>query len=326
MIPWGWDDAAFSEDGRHRYTLTRAVDGPLLSDASKRLLFIMLNPSTADASLDDPTIRRCIGFAKSWGFGRLAVVNLFSFRSTDPSVLSKVDDAEGDPENATTILQLAQTADLVVCAWGVHGELRERDLFVTKLLTAEGIKLHHLGLTLRGHPKHPLYLKGDTTPVPWTPGEKPPKAQPDPMEPAPITSGHFRFSPPAAVFIRRSGDSRPPSEVGADGVLSASIKVEAEYREYGRVPRRTTTSVVLTFFSNVAAEEAVGAPAHSSQSFDITVIGRFAEPQPIIELTDVYWNELREDSTGIVTMSGVAARASIGATSTPPSVSELEAE
>lgn len=170
--PWGWDTAVFDEHRIHRYTLARDLAlYPIFDVASRRCLFIMLNPSTADETTDDPTIRRCMGFAQSWGYDRIGVANLFSYRSTKPENLKLVENPEGDPENATTVVQLAKGAHLVVCAWGARGELYGRADFMTRILVEEGIALHHLGLTKDGQPRHPLYLKGETKPTRWTPGE-----------------------------------------------------------------------------------------------------------------------------------------------------------
>lgn len=107
--------ATLSPCGKHRYTLTRhrgpAFQGP-------RVVFVMLNPSTADASIDDPTIRRCSGFADRLGFDRLDVVNLFSWRATSPVDLLFAPAPEGDPENMRVILRVCGGAAMVVAAWG----------------------------------------------------------------------------------------------------------------------------------------------------------------------------------------------------------------
>jgi hypothetical protein len=143
--------------------------------SSRLVLFIMLNPSTADETLNDPTIRRCIGFAKGWGFRHLAIGNLFALRSTDPRALYSTPHPEG-PDNDRHINAMAEEADLVIAAWGVHGALRDRGAIVRGRLHARGVDLHHLGLTKDGHPKHPLYLAGSTKPTPWaaeSPGSLP---------------------------------------------------------------------------------------------------------------------------------------------------------
>src|SRR5689334_10494992 len=104
--------AMLSPDSNYRYSLRRTW-----REGSRIVCFIMLNPSTADADLDDPTIRRCIGFAKSWNYDALEVVNLFAWRATKPSVLASIDDPEG-LENDGSILKAAARAEMIVCAWG----------------------------------------------------------------------------------------------------------------------------------------------------------------------------------------------------------------
>ena len=143
--------------GRYRFTLWRA-----LPDGRGRVLFIKLNPSTADAPQGDPTNRRCIGFARAWGFARMDVVNLFALRSTHPADLRRARDPIGD-RNDRTIAAAARRADLVVAAWGVHGALAARDRAVLALLADR--PLHCLGVTRAGHPRHPLYLPAATRPV-----------------------------------------------------------------------------------------------------------------------------------------------------------------
>jgi hypothetical protein len=152
--------ARFSEDGEYRYALARAWPG-----GRGAVNFIMLNPSTATAELDDPTIRRCIGFARSWGYQRLVVTNLFALRSTDPAALRKHPDPVG-PENAVAILEAAG-AELVICAWGRHGELAGRGHTTARALALLDVPLKVLRLTAGGQPAHPLYLPGDLRPFRW---------------------------------------------------------------------------------------------------------------------------------------------------------------
>jgi hypothetical protein len=158
--PVGWGPCAISEDGRHRYTLARSFDSLF---SHRRVLWVMLNPSTADDSVDDPTIRRVRDFSLRLGFGAFAVANLFSLRSTDPKGIRE-DGAEGDPENLIWIAELAANAETIICAWGAHGSLRGRDRRVLTLLREDGHahKLRCLGYTKSGAPRHPLYLAGDT--------------------------------------------------------------------------------------------------------------------------------------------------------------------
>lgn len=121
----------------------------------------MLNPSTADAHQDDPTIKRCIGFAQLWGYGSLAVANLFAFRTAFPQALKRCTEPIG-PENDIWLMALASEADTLVAAWGNHGQLLSRSRQIKALLP----RLMCLGLTKSGEPKHPLYVPRSTTLVP----------------------------------------------------------------------------------------------------------------------------------------------------------------
>lgn len=146
--------AIISPCGRYRYCLTRTWgDGPILP-------IIMLNPSTADASVDDPTIRRCIGFAKREGRGGIVVCNLFGFRATNPADLRNAMDPVG-PDNfihLETLMTAAVMADIpVLCAWGTNAEGRE----VRQLAIDYWAKLTCLGRTKHGQPRHPLYVPAD---------------------------------------------------------------------------------------------------------------------------------------------------------------------
>lgn len=151
--------ATFSECGRYRYWLQRTV-----AAAPGKAVFVMLNPSTADEAQDDPTIRRCIDFARRWGYGSMEVVNLFAWRSPDPQELrvqSVYEDVIGS-ENDEYLTAKAAVADVVVCAWGVDGEFMRRGREVAWMLAGAGVQLMCLGRTKSGQPKHPLYLRHDT--------------------------------------------------------------------------------------------------------------------------------------------------------------------
>lgn len=115
----------------------------------------MLNPSTADASRDDPTIRRCLAFSKAWGFGAMTVVNIFALRATDPARLARASDPVG-PDNDQAILEGVDSAAMSVAAWGVHAGLRHRGAEVLDLLADRPV--HCLGTTQDGSPRHPLYM------------------------------------------------------------------------------------------------------------------------------------------------------------------------
>lgn len=151
--------ASFSPCRRYRYDLWRRWEpGPYA-------MFIGLNPSTADETQDDPTIRRCINFAKAWGYSALCMTNLFAFRATDPRDMK----AEPNPfgvDNQHHLLKCASNAGVVIAAWGVHGTFANGDLAAKDWLARAGIRLHHLGLSKDGHPRHPLYLKADCKPIP----------------------------------------------------------------------------------------------------------------------------------------------------------------
>ncbi len=138
-------DAAISDCGKYRWSLSRCW-----KETSDRdwLGWIMLNPSVADAGRDDPTIRRCMAFAKDWGFNGIAVRNLFALRATDPTELYKAADPVG----------IVDGCPLVIAAWGTLGSLRGRDRQVIDLFVQRGVTLKCLGKTQAGHPRHPLYV------------------------------------------------------------------------------------------------------------------------------------------------------------------------
>lgn len=148
--------AVISECGTYRYWLERTWGtGP-------RMGFIMLNPSTADAEIDDPTIRRCIGFAKREGCGGLAVVNVFAFRATDPSNLPQCPLAASGPENAVYLHKLSTHADgPIIAAWGANAKAAARRFEILRDMGRAGRKLHALKVTKSGSPGHPLYIHSD---------------------------------------------------------------------------------------------------------------------------------------------------------------------
>lgn len=148
--------ALLSHCKTYRYALWRIWDESL-----PICNFIMLNPSTADETVDDPTIRRCIGYAKAWNYGGVVVSNLFALRSTDPSELKSAADPVG-PENDLALRTCFQESAICVCAWGNHGGLYRRSMEVCAIL---GSNLYCLRVTKKGEPVHPLYQKGDLKPV-----------------------------------------------------------------------------------------------------------------------------------------------------------------
>jgi len=145
--------AAFSRDGRYRYRLWRRWDR-----SRPAIAFCMLNPSTADARRDDPTIRRCIAFARDWGYGGVEVVNIFALRATDPRALRSARDPVG-PRNDAFMLRAAARSPVVI-AWGIHGALRDRGSTALRLFGPRA-RLLALGRTRSGAPRHPLYLRRD---------------------------------------------------------------------------------------------------------------------------------------------------------------------
>ena len=155
--------ATISPCGVYRYRLSR-----IWQPEHGLVVWILLNPSTADAVWDDPTVRRGIGFTQDWGYGGLIFVNLFAFRATSPLVMMSEADPIG-PENDAQIVAAASGPQVrrVVVAWGQHGDFRDRDRHVTRLLREHGVRLECLGLTKEGHPRHPVRLAGDTRLVPY---------------------------------------------------------------------------------------------------------------------------------------------------------------
>jgi hypothetical protein len=153
--------ARISDCGKYRYTLSRIWEA-----RGTPCVFVMLNPSTADADNDDPTIRRCIGFARRENCGSLLVVNLFALRATSPRDMLGAIDPVG-PENDAVLLetfaQARSAASPVIAAWGVHGFHRGRAAAVCRIAANAGVGLDCLGLTTNvpRAPRHPLYVKGD---------------------------------------------------------------------------------------------------------------------------------------------------------------------
>lgn len=145
-------DAIFDRTGRYRYLLRRTW-GP-----GRRVAFVMLNPNAADGSTDDPTIRRCVRFARRWGFRSMDVVNLFAYRTRDPRILARVADPIGR-DNDRHLRRASARADLVVCAWGATPLARRRAAAVGRLLGRRAARC--LGRTKAGAPRHPLYLRRD---------------------------------------------------------------------------------------------------------------------------------------------------------------------
>ncbi|MDE1239813.1 DUF1643 domain-containing protein [Vibrio aestuarianus] len=149
--------AKLSDCRTYRYELWRIWD-----ESKPYAMFIGLNPSTADETEDDPTIRRCINFAKSWGYGGLCMANLFAYRATQPEDMKRASDPIGDKNDETLIL-LAQNAGVIVGAWGNDGVFLNRSEDVRALIS----ELSVLKVNKSGEPAHPLYLKSTLTPIKW---------------------------------------------------------------------------------------------------------------------------------------------------------------
>ncbi len=161
--------AAFSADRRYRYLLTRGVD---LDPAAVRLpavvTFVGLNPSRADEHADDPTIRRCIGFARRWGAPSLNVVNLSPLVATYPRDLKAAGPEPGDivATNLEHVASVTLGGEMVVAAWGVLGAIEGRDARMMEFLRGSGVRIVYcLALNAGGSPRHPMYLPGDVEPV-----------------------------------------------------------------------------------------------------------------------------------------------------------------
>lgn len=156
--------ALISPDEVYRYSLTRRwAKGPAVA-------WIMLNPSTADADVDDPTIRRVIGFSGSWGYAAAQVLNLYALRATDPADLWTHPDPVG-PDNDAVLRASVRMVNTVVVAWGAHPLAGRRALQVASRLPP--YRLLCLGVCQSGAPRHPLYVRADTAPAAWNPPAPP---------------------------------------------------------------------------------------------------------------------------------------------------------
>lgn len=146
--------AIFDDSSTYRYSLWRSWS------QLPKVGFVMLNPNQANATYNDPTIRRCIGFAQNWGYGGLEVVNLFAYRAKSPLLLKQIADPIGE-DNERYLFSLSDRVETIVLAWGNWGTLRGRDRAVIERLNSQQ-NLYCLGITKTGQPRHPLYLKRDT--------------------------------------------------------------------------------------------------------------------------------------------------------------------
>lgn len=149
--------AKISEDKIYRYTLSRTWDS-----TKPTVLFIGLNPSIADENIDDPTITRCINFAKDWGYGTLLMANLFAFRSTYPKEIYLIDDPIGK-DNDYYLLECVKQSDLIIACWGNNGTYMDREKIIKELVP----NLYCLQKNKNGTPHHPLRLPRDINPIPF---------------------------------------------------------------------------------------------------------------------------------------------------------------
>ncbi|AQQ52180.1 DUF1643 domain-containing protein [Planococcus lenghuensis] len=151
-------EVRFDETKTYRYLLACSWE-----QGEGTVTFVMLNPSIGDEERCNPTMKRCVDFARDWGYRSMQVVNLFSYISVKPTGLLEVDDPVG-AENDAHIVEAAAGSDLVVFAWGAkYGDISGRDREVARLLAE--YPLHCIGKTKQGHPRHPLYLKKDLKPI-----------------------------------------------------------------------------------------------------------------------------------------------------------------
>lgn len=156
-----YSTAVYSPCEKYRYSLTRTWD-----ETDRRVMFVMLNPSTATEKQNDPTVERCERRARALGFGAFQVTNIFAWRDTDPRKMRAAPDPVG-PGNDAAILGGCEWADQVIAAWGTHGAHLNRGAETERLLSRAQAPIFHLGLSKHGHPKHPLYIAYAQQPQRW---------------------------------------------------------------------------------------------------------------------------------------------------------------
>ena len=153
--------AVYSDCENYRYQLTRIWDPD-----GEKVLFVMLNPSTATEVQNDPTVERCERRARTLGYGAFRVTNIFAWRDTDPKALRAAREPVG-PDNDRILTESCDWADRIIAGWGAHGEHLDQGAHVARLLRDTGRPVYHLGLTKAGHPRHPLYIAYSQQPEPW---------------------------------------------------------------------------------------------------------------------------------------------------------------
>ncbi len=157
--------AVYSPCDNYRYALTR-----IWNTTEQRITYVMLNPSKATELANDPTVERCERRARRLGYGAMRVCNIFAWRDTDPARLKRAKSPIG-PANEAVLIEAANWADHVLCAWGVHGAHLNQGPKVGRMLVASGKPLFSLGVTKGSHPRHPLYVGYATALAPWSPSE-----------------------------------------------------------------------------------------------------------------------------------------------------------
>ena len=161
-ISWKTGMAVFSRDYKYRFLLTRVY-----SQGERTCVFIMLNPSIADGSMDDPTTRRCVKFSLMWGFDRLTIVNLFAYRTAYPRLLSSIKDPVGN-YNDLIIKSTIQSDSQVVLGWGNRGTMLNRSEKIQNTLSSFAVNSMAFRLTNSGQPVHPLYIPSNASAYPIT--------------------------------------------------------------------------------------------------------------------------------------------------------------
>lgn len=232
--------ATWSPCRRYRYTLRRPDLQGLLDRGEDVCAFVLLNPSTATETEDDPTIRRCIDFARRWGFHELQIVNVYAWRSTDPKVLPHVAEPVG-PSNDQAIADVVARARWVICGWGKNAQ-PERVARVAEILAPARGRVFALAVNKDGSPQHPLYLPATAELRAYTPAI-PVKRQPDAarevgarLGDSPCANYNARFglpTPHAETSALPTGTRFLPTTAQADAV-SAGMLVKAEQAEERR--------------------------------------------------------------------------------------------
>lgn len=166
------DAGGEDKKGNYRFTLWRHLAPGFEIEGSPKhpndyVQFVGLNPSKATETANDNTITRCIGFATGWGYGALLMTNIFAWRDKKPEIMKKQKDPEGDPLNLDRIVALAEGASMIVVAWGSHGKFHYRERTVRDALKPFEAKVRCFGISMQGHPIHPIYMPKDQPLIPY---------------------------------------------------------------------------------------------------------------------------------------------------------------